>query len=78
MSALLSRIEIEERVRVLKLEAQWQRRLADKARRDLNNLKRHFPADGLSQIRQQEELEFRKAQAKRFAAEARALESRIK
>lgn len=78
MADMLSRIEIEERIRILKIEARWQRQLADKSRRDLNNLKRNFPADGLSQIREQNELEFRKAQARRFAAEARALEARIK
>ena len=78
MSEILSRVEIEERVRILKIEARWQRQLADSARRELNHLKRNFPADGLSQIRAQSELEFRKRMAKQFAAEARELERRVK
>lgn len=78
MTDLCTTAEIQDRIRILKIEARWQRQLADQARRELRQCERKWPADGLTQIRLRNELEFRKDNAKRFSAEARSLEARIK
>lgn len=77
MSEMLTQAEIKERIRVVEIEARWQRGLRDHAKRDMNRIRRDHPADALSFLAMQREAEFRDRLAKQFAAEARSYKRRL-